>query len=135
MRVLVTGDRNWHSADLAERILNRLLARYGPTLIIVHGGATGIDRAFAEAAEHLGIEQEAHPADWDEHGKRAGPLRNQAMVDAGADLCLACHRAITASKGTKDCVRRAMAAGIPTYLIDSERGEPKRLRGDDERLK
>ena len=38
MRILVTGDRHWHCDDLAEQVLNRLLARYGPGLTIVHGG-------------------------------------------------------------------------------------------------
>jgi hypothetical protein len=38
------------------------------------------------------------------------------------------------SKDTKDCVRRAIAANIPTYLIDSDKAEPRRLRDDDGRL-
>jgi hypothetical protein len=32
----------------------------------VHGGATGIDQSFAEACAELGVEQEAHPARWDD---------------------------------------------------------------------
>jgi hypothetical protein len=64
----------------------------------------------------------------------AGPKRNQEMVQAGADLCVALHRSIEASKGTKDCVRQAMAAGIPTYLIADEQGVPKRVQADDKRL-
>ena len=45
----------------------------------------------------------------------AGPIRNAEMVALGAEMCLAFHRAIAASRGTKDCARRALAAGIPTY--------------------
>ena len=41
----------------------------------------------------------------------AGPIRNAPMVEAGAGMCVAFHRAISASKGTKDCVRRATQAG------------------------
>lgn len=134
MRVIVTGDRHWRPHELAEQVLNRLLARYGPGLIIVHGAATGIDAAFAEACDDIGIEHEPHPASWDEHGKAAGPIRNQQMVDAGALMCLAFHRAISASRGTRDCVSRALAAGIPCYLIDSEKAIPKRLLADDPRL-
>ena len=40
----------------------------------------------------------------------------------------------TASKGTKDCARRAVS-GIPTYLIVSEAGTPKRLLLGDARLR
>ena len=48
-----------------------------------------------------------------------GTIRNQEMVEGGAAMCLAFHRAISLSKGTKDCGRRAIETGIPTYLIDS----------------
>lgn len=149
MRIIVTGDRNWYAPDLAEQVLNRLLRRYGPNLVIVHGAATGIDRSFAEACGELGIKQEAHPARWEEldhpeavirydkrnrpYNTNAGPIRNHAMVDAGAEMCLAFHRAISSSKGTKDCARRAIAAVIPTYLIASEAAEPKRLQEGDAR--
>jgi hypothetical protein len=68
------------------------------------------------------------------YNANAGPIRNQEMVDAGAEMCIAFHRAIGASRGTKDCVRRALAARIPTYLVDSEAGVPRRLRARDERL-
>jgi hypothetical protein len=50
------------------------------------------------------------------------------MVAAGAKMCIAFHRLLTESHGTKDCVRRAIEAGIRTYLIDSEKAEPRRLR-------
>ena len=66
MRVIVTGNRNWYAPDLAEQVVSRLLVRYGPGLVIVHGGATGIDRSFAEVCDDLGVEQEAHPARWEE---------------------------------------------------------------------
>jgi hypothetical protein len=52
------------------------------------------------------------------------------MIDAGAEMCFAFHRAISSSMGTKDCARRAIAAGIPTYLINSEAAEPRRLRAN-----
>jgi hypothetical protein len=37
--------------------------------------------------------------------------------------------------GTKDCARQAIEAGIPTYLIDSEKAQPRRIRAGDARLK
>ena len=109
--------------------------RYGPGLVIVHGDATGIDRSFAEACGDLGVEQEAHPARWEEPGPSAGgdpvrqaestsgrtPLlarsRNQAMVDARAELCIAFHRALGASKGTEG-LRKARTCGRDTDLPD-----------------
>jgi hypothetical protein len=126
-RILITGDRNWKCFALAHRILARLVARHGTALTIVHGSATGVDTAFHEAAMDHGVGIEPHPADWTAHGKAAGPRRNEAMVSAGAVLCLAVHRDLKASKGTLGCVRLALKAGIPVYLLDSEDGEPMRL--------
>ena len=137
MRIVVTGNRFWICHELAAGVIRRLVAHYGSGIAIVHGGATGVDESFATACKGLGIAAEAHPVsdeDWQRLGKRAGPLRNRAMVQAGADLCIAVHRFIFNSKGTKDCARQAIEAGIPTYLIDSERAVLKRLRPDDPRL-
>ena len=75
-----------------------------------------------------------HGHDWKGLGNVAGPARNLEMVQAGADLCIALHRSIETSKGTRDCVRQALAAGIPVYLIEDERGIPKRVQAGDATL-
>jgi hypothetical protein len=134
MRVIVTGDRAWDCRELAGSVLRRLVARYGPRLVVVHGDAGGVDAAFAAAAGSLGLAVEAHRAEWDRLGRRAGPARNRRMVDSGADLCLAFHHFLANSTATKDCARRAIAAGIPTYLIDGADARPRRLSADDPRL-
>jgi hypothetical protein len=38
-----------------RRLLGRLVARYGPGVVIVHGGDTGVDESFATAARGLGV--------------------------------------------------------------------------------
>ena len=43
-------------------------------------------------------------------------------------------RSLATSKGTKDCVRQALAAGIPVYLIEDERAVPRRIEAGDKRL-
>jgi hypothetical protein len=134
MRILITGDRHWRCEELAEAVVNRLIARYGPDLVIIHGGVPGVDNAFAIACRELGITAEPHVADWKGLGNIAGPARNREMVESGADLCIAFHRTLERSKGTKDCVRQALAAGIPVYLIDGDHGRPRRLLHADERL-
>lgn len=121
MRILVTGSRNWtdHRAVTLELESYRLLSDGpGEGLVIVHGACpTGADAiAGLWARETIGVTEEPHPADWLLHGKAAGPKRNQEMVDLGADLCLAFPMAD--SRGTQDCMRRALAAHIPlrTYI-------------------
>jgi hypothetical protein len=134
MRILITGERHWTCYELAEAVLNRLVARYGPNLVIVHGGACGVDNSFNLACREARITVEPHLADWKGLGNVAGPDRNREMVQAGADLCIALHRTLASSKGTKDCIRQALAAGIPVYLIDSEEADPKRITLGDWRL-
>jgi hypothetical protein len=150
MRVIVTGDRSWYDRNLARQVVNGLLLRYGPDLVIVQGAATGIDASFADACDDLGVAQEPHPARWKNlkapgavirydqrdhpYNANAGPERNAEMVAAAAEMCIAFHRFLATSRGTKDCVRRAIKAGIPTYLIDSEKAEPRRLWEGDGRL-
>jgi hypothetical protein len=134
MRVIVTGDRAWECRELAGDVVRRLVAKYGQGLVIVHGAAGGVDAAFGAAAEAQGVAVEPHRAEWVRLGKRAGPSRNQRMVDGGADFCLAFHRFIANRRGTKDCARRAIAAGIPTYLVDGDEARPTRLLADDARL-
>jgi hypothetical protein len=126
-RVLITGSRDWFPTDLIESILERLRARHGAALLIVHGAcSTGVDATFRAACESAGVDQERHPAAWQDQGKAAGPIRNSAMVRMGADICLAFSRDIAWSKGTADCARKAIRAGIPTWLI-GEDGQPVRL--------
>lgn len=128
MRVLVTGCRRWYIPDVAEVVVARMIARYGPGIVIVHGDAEGIDRSFREACEELGITHEPHPARWDLHGKAAGPLRNAEMLATGVEMVVAFHRDLDHSRGTGDCVRQALALGVPTYLCDDETATPRRLR-------
>jgi hypothetical protein len=135
MRILVTGDRRWNCHDLAARILRRLVDRYGPDLVIVHGGAPGVDWAFSRACRELDVTTEAHLADWKGLGNVAGPARSAEMVASKPDLCIAFHRTIKRSLGTKDCVKQALAANIPTYLVEDARGVPRRLQAGDERLR
>ena len=61
-----------------------------------------------------GLEPERHPADWKRYGRAAGPIRNQEMVNLGADVCLAFPR--EGSRGTKNCMEAARKAGIPTLV-------------------
>lgn len=56
---------------------------------------------------------EAMPADWKRFGNGAGPIRNQAMINREPKPDLLVAAPFGASPGTRDCIRRAKAAGIP----------------------
>jgi hypothetical protein len=102
--------------------------------VVVHGGANGVDQAFAVACRNLGIAAEPRVADWRGLGNIAGPARNKQMVESGIDLCVAFHRTLSTSRGTKDCVRLAPAAAIAVFLIEDDRAVPARVQVGDKRL-
>lgn len=130
-RVLITGCRYWVCPALATIVLKSLVERHGADLVIVHGAANGVDSSFAEAAAKLGITHEPHPAAWKTLGRSAGPKRNAEMVARGAAFAIAVHRSLLTSRGTLDCVRQCLAAGIPVWLIDGDDAKPRRITSVD----
>ncbi|QRY51792.1 SLOG family protein [Mycolicibacterium septicum] len=125
-RVLVTGSRS--HADrmqvwLALGAEFRHAEAQGLPMVVIegqcpHGGADAHAERWAQVSntEGLPVWHDPFPANWKELGKRAGPYRNQQMVDSGADVCLAFPTA--ESRGTWDCIRRAEAAGIPVKVFE-----------------
>ena len=119
-KLLICGDRNWTDK---ERIREIILGHRGihEDLVIIEGEARGADSLARDCAKELGIPIESYPADWAQYGRVAGPIRNQQMLEAKPNVVNAFHDDIEKSKGTKDMVKRAEKAGIPTYVI----GHPK----------
>ena len=113
-RILVTGYRHWKDPAVIYKALTTHIADspFGTNHVtIVHKNSGGADRTAEKYAVDFSIRSERHVANWRKYGKAAGPLRNQEMVDAGADICLAFLDPL--SVGTKDCLQRAAVAGIP----------------------
>lgn len=110
MRVLVCGGRDYAFPAFVWGELAKLRAVHGE-IIVIQGGAAGADYFAREwcfrskpAVEMINV-----PADWKTHGKAAGPLRNQRMIDEHKpDLVLA----FPGGRGTADMIKRAIAAGI-----------------------
>jgi hypothetical protein len=118
-RILVTGSRDWSAPAPVLAAIERVEARSSGPLVLVHGAARGLDSMAAELIRgRPRWTEEAHPADWATHGRAAGHRRNAAMVDLGAALCLAFP--LPGSRGTWDCVRRAVEAGVPAMVWESE---------------
>lgn len=113
-RVLVCGSRTWTDAATIARVLGELPE--GTT--IIHGAGRGADYLAGVEAEGYGFRVEEYPADWARHGRRAGPLRNQRMLDEGRPDRVIAFRMPGPSRGTDDMVRRARAAGLPVEVIE-----------------
>ncbi len=121
MRLLVCGDRNWDEPERVEDAILFTWAEYDHSeyFLVISGGARGADTHAREACEKHGITFLEFPAEWDKHGRKAGPIRNQQMIDEGEPMqALAFHHDLAKSKGTKDMVRRLNLNNIPVAIFD-----------------
>lgn len=124
--IIVTGSRDWRHLPSVRQPLDGFLSRYD-RLVIRNGRArSGLDELvhqWTKENENRGAVEDPYPANWNRFGNRAGHIRNQRMVDEGADLLLVwanpcrkrtpwCPPGEHPSHGTADCVRRAVASGI-----------------------
>jgi YspA, cpYpsA-related SLOG family len=114
MRVLVTGGRDFSDRTLLFEALDRLHAAHGFT-VLIHGDANGADRLSGEWATARGVSVEAHPADWKRHGRAAGPIRNQMMLEEKPELVVA----FPGGKGTADMVSKARQAGLEVVMVEA----------------
>jgi UDP-N-acetylmuramoylalanine-D-glutamate ligase len=117
-RVLVCGGRDYSDREAVARALLPYRPRKPATevsdTILILGGATGADAIAEEWADVWGVRKRVFPANWQKHGRAAGPLRNQQMLDEGRpDIVIA----FPGGRGTADMVRRARAAGVPVTEI------------------
>lgn len=108
MRLLVCGGRNFDQNSYLFRQLNKLNGVYHFTDVI-HGGARGADTMAGDWARSVHLRATVFKADWDRLGNRAGPIRNQQMIDEGKPQVVA---AFPGGIGTADMIRRAKAAGL-----------------------
>jgi hypothetical protein len=118
MRLLICGARDWDDYRLVKSEIEDFIANIDQVECIVEGGAKGADYCAKLAAIELDIPYEEFPADWNRLGKRAGPIRNQQMVDEGKpDYLLAFHDKLVESRGTRSMLNAAKKAGIPCSEI------------------
>jgi hypothetical protein len=117
--LLITGGR-----DRTDPNVQVVLKWLDPArdLLIVGDCPTGIDAQARHEAARCGLTPIVGIADWTTHGKRAGMLRNGAMV-----ACLAALRAMGwdcavvafpgAGPGTRNCIEHAQSAGFAVGIL------------------
>ena len=110
-RILVSGSRYWTN----KRLIREALPLKG-NIIVIHGGALGADLLASEVAQERAFAEWVFTPDWDNLGKKAGPIRNGNMLKRGDP-----HEALVfwdgKSRGTKDMLDRLNRANVPTQLF------------------
>lgn len=113
-RILVCGGRDYNDQAMAFGVLDMLAEELVINAIIQGDCPTGADKLARLWAISRNEHFDRFPADWRKHGRAAGPLRNQQMLDVGKPTLVL---AFPGGRGTADMVRRARAAGVPVQEI------------------
>lgn len=115
MRVVVCGGRDFDDKIAVDLALNELLYEVPvDTLRVIQGGASGADALVRQWCVKHEVEYINVPADWKTHGRAAGPIRNQKMLDTYTpELCIA----FPGGRGTTDMVKRCLVANVPVRSV------------------
>lgn len=119
MRVLVCGSRTYTDFVTIDRVLDQL-HEATPIRELADGMATGADTLAYTWATKRGISgRRRWRADWETHGRAAGPIRNaQMLAEFRPDLVVAfIDKPLSESRGTEDMVLRAMDVGVPVHVF------------------
>lgn len=111
MRIVVCGGRAYRDKATVYAVLDRLHKKIGIDFLI-QGAADGADYIAWQWCQDRGVLCGSFPAQWDEYGRRAGPIRNQAMIDEGRPDGVV---AFPGGSGTADMIERAHRAGIGVW--------------------
>lgn len=111
MRIVITGGRDNLDATTFIRVMKRICPEY----CVLGDCPTGVDRMALNYCEDNDIKYNIHFADWDQHGKSAGPIRNGVMLrEPDIDFVLA----FRGGRGTENCVKQAKEKGLLVLRVE-----------------
>jgi len=110
MKTIIAGGRN-----ITDYLQVHHAVTKAPWLIteVVSGMAKGVDTLGEQWAEKAAVPVKQFPADWDQHGKKAGPLRNIEMGEYAEALIAIWDGK---SRGTKHMIDYATSKGLKVYV-------------------
>lgn len=110
MRVIIAGCRHFTDYELVDMAIKE--SNLDITTVI-SGGAKGVDRLGEIYAESMNITLHVFEADWERHGRAAGPIRNRKMAE-NADALIAVWDG--KSRGTKNMIETAKKLGLLVFV-------------------
>lgn len=124
IKLIIAGSRSVQNPEVMQEVAYR----YFPDLHvvslyyeIVNGCASrGVDLLARQWASEHNVQLRRFPADWDEHDKAAGPIRNQEMVDYADELVAIWDGEST---GTRDVFEKALECGLDVHVYQYQGSE------------
>jgi len=113
-KVIIAGGRDFDKpvSEYKQQVLTLLP---DGDIEIVSGTANGADKWGEKLARRCNYSVKKFPAKWNEHGKRAGPIRNREMAEY-ADHLIAFWDGV--SKGTNNMIEEATRLGLKVDVIN-----------------
>ena len=119
IRLIIAGSRDFFDYNLVANEANLFIAaiRTGTPnaqISIVSGNAKGVDELGEQFAKDNNLEVIRIPAEWERHGRFAGPIRNKEMVKLGTHVLAFWDGK---SKGTKSMINLATKKGLIVKVV------------------
>ena len=118
-KVLVTGGRYYDNREKLFKVLDQALEAAtlsGRPFTLVHGGARGADALAGlwASMRQDSVTVRVYKADWDTHGKAAGPIRNKKMLTNESPHVII---AFKGGNGTAHMMKIGRESGVPVYEV------------------
>lgn len=116
MKILISGSREFRNLKKVDKAIGG----FPMNVVILHGGARGVDARADHAARRKGLEVEILRPDWS-IGKKAGPLRNRVLVEKADVVYAFWDGESRGTKGVIDYTRERGKALVVVLDEDEER--------------
>ena len=113
-RVLVCGGRDFLDVAYLFAVMDHYHREAGAFECVIQGCTRGADTLAGEWADARNVPVLPFPADWDNLGNAAGPIRNGQMLREGHPHFVV---AFPGRAGTEDMKRQARRAGVPVLEV------------------
>lgn len=119
-KLIIAGSRNFpvdeSTKELIEAAIGIYEAKYNCAVRNIVSGCSGnIDKLGEQIGEDWGFPIIYCEADWDTHGKAAGPIRNRHMASIADGLILVWDGV---SKGSKNMKEEAIKKGLRVVSLE-----------------
>lgn len=111
MKVIIAGGRDIREMKYVEKGIEE--SNFHITTI-VQGGCSGVDELAKTYAIKNNIQHKEFKAEWDYHGRKAGPIRNKQMADYADVLILIWNGQ---SRGSWNMREQMEKLGKPIYEV------------------
>lgn len=122
IKLIIAGGRDFNDYPLLQLETRKFLVEHNfnpKELIIVSGNAKGADMLGERFAHQYKFNLQIFPADWNQFGKSAGPIRNEEMAKFGTHLLLFWDGQ---SRGSKNMLENAQKYELTYKIIKYEQG-------------